>query len=48
MLEAASLSGGEQMKLALLMVMLTGVENTKPQLLILDEPDNHLDLEAKQ
>ncbi|MBA3989154.1 MAG: hypothetical protein C0463_08525 [Idiomarina sp.] len=48
MLEAASLSGGEQMKLALLMVMLAGVESTKPQLLILDEPDNHLDLEAKQ
>ncbi|RAJ94859.1 ATP-binding cassette domain-containing protein [Aliidiomarina maris] len=48
MLKAGVLSGGERMKLALLMVMLAGAESTKPQLLILDEPDNHLDLQAKQ
>lgn len=42
-LAAASLSGGEGMKLALLMI------TRQPQigLLLLDEPDNHLDLDSK-
>lgn len=43
-----SLSGGERMKLALLMVMMAGASSAKSQLLLLDEPDNHLDLEAKE
>ncbi|MER0371182.1 ATP-binding cassette domain-containing protein [Vibrio vulnificus] len=42
--QAAHLSGGEKMKLAMLMV--SHVPNQP--LLLLDEPDNHLDLESKQ
>ncbi|WP_417705712.1 ATP-binding cassette domain-containing protein [Rheinheimera aquimaris] len=40
---AAALSGGELMKLAMLMV-----SQHTGRLLLLDEPDNHLDLQAKQ
>ncbi|USD67235.1 ATP-binding cassette domain-containing protein [Vibrio sp. SCSIO 43136] len=40
----AQLSGGEKMKLAMLVV---SHQPTKP-LLLLDEPDNHLDLSSKQ
>lgn len=40
---AAVLSGGERMKLAMLMV-----SQHSENLLLLDEPDNHLDLQAKQ
>lgn len=38
------LSGGEKMKLA----MLIASHQTQASILLLDEPDNHLDLEAKQ
>ncbi|RJF36824.1 ATP-binding cassette domain-containing protein [Pseudoalteromonas gelatinilytica] len=41
---AALLSGGEKMKLA--MCIVSNIESTA--LLLLDEPDNHLDLESKQ
>jgi len=41
---AGQLSGGEKMKLAMLVV---SHQSTQP-LLLLDEPDNHLDIEAKQ
>lgn len=39
-----TLSGGEQLKVALLAI--TGGENP-PDLLLLDEPDNHLDLDSR-
>ncbi|GAA4898364.1 ABC-F family ATP-binding cassette domain-containing protein [Ferrimonas pelagia] len=39
----AKLSGGEKMKLAMLLLG----QGTSPPFLLLDEPDNHLDLEAK-
>ncbi|RUO23928.1 ABC transporter ATP-binding protein [Aliidiomarina minuta] len=42
--EARYLSGGETMKLAMLMVTL----QPEPELLLFDEPDNHLDIQAKQ
>lgn len=41
---AALLSGGEKMKLA--MCIVSNIESTA--FLLLDEPDNHLDLESKQ
>ena len=41
---AAFLSGGEKIKLA--MCIVSNIENTA--FLLLDEPDNHLDLESKQ
>jgi len=41
---AAFLSGGEKMKLA--MCIVSNIESTA--FLLLDEPDNHLDLESKQ
>jgi ATPase subunit of ABC transporter with duplicated ATPase domains len=41
---AALLSGGEKMKLA--MCIVSNIESTS--FLLLDEPDNHLDLESKQ
>jgi ATPase subunit of ABC transporter with duplicated ATPase domains len=41
---AISLSGGERMKLAILMI----THQPGPTLLLLDEPDNHLDLDTKQ
>lgn len=40
-----SYSGGERMKLALLRLF---AGKTAPSLLLLDEPDNHLDLDARQ
>lgn len=40
----SALSGGEKMKLA----MLIASHQSKASILLLDEPDNHLDLEAKQ
>lgn len=40
-----TLSGGERMKIALLRLF---AGETSPALLLLDEPDNHLDLEARQ
>ncbi|GDY28013.1 ABC transporter ATP-binding protein [Agarivorans sp. Toyoura001] len=42
--EVALLSGGEKMKLAMLMVS----HMVNSPLLLLDEPDNHLDIESKQ
>ncbi|WP_428613212.1 ATP-binding cassette domain-containing protein, partial [Pseudoalteromonas sp.] len=42
--KAAFLSGGEKMKLA--MCIVSNIESTA--FLLLDEPDNHLDLESKQ
>ncbi|PSW21767.1 ABC transporter ATP-binding protein [Photobacterium sanctipauli] len=42
--KVAYLSGGEKMKLAMLMVS----HIKGPPLLLLDEPDNHLDIESKQ
>ena len=41
---AAVLSGGERMKLALLMV----TQQTPGALLLLDEPDNHLDMHSRE
>ncbi|WP_111642823.1 ABC-F family ATP-binding cassette domain-containing protein [Marinimicrobium alkaliphilum] len=41
---ASTLSGGETMKLAMLMVTL----QPEPELLLFDEPDNHLDILSKQ
>lgn len=41
---AKHLSGGEAMKLAMLMVTM----QEEPELLLLDEPDNHLDIQSKQ
>lgn len=40
-----TLSGGERMKIALLRLF---AGETSPALLLLDEPDNHLDLDARQ
>lgn len=40
----SALSGGEKMKLA----MLIASHQSHSSILLLDEPDNHLDLEAKQ
>lgn len=40
-----TLSGGERMKVALLRLF---AGETAPSLLLLDEPDNHLDLDARQ
>lgn len=42
--KAKTLSGGEKMKLALLIVS----HHPEQPLLLLDEPDNHLDLDSKQ
>ncbi|GGX72346.1 ABC-F family ATP-binding cassette domain-containing protein [Saccharospirillum salsuginis] len=44
LLSVAGLSGGERLKVALLAV--TGGHNA-PDVLLLDEPDNHLDLDSK-
>lgn len=41
--KASELSGGEKMKLAMLIV----ANKPQPALLLLDEPDNHLDLDSK-
>jgi ATPase subunit of ABC transporter with duplicated ATPase domains len=40
----STLSGGERLKVALLAVL---VGDTAPTLLLLDEPDNHLDLDSR-
>lgn len=43
-LKVTALSGGERMKLALLLL----TQQPEASLLLLDEPDNHLDLDSKQ
>ena len=43
----AHLSGGERLKVALI-ATLTESETHTPDILLLDEPDNHLDLDSKQ
>lgn len=45
LLPTALLSGGERMKVALLAI---GGLNRTPDLLLLDEPDNHLDLDSRE
>ncbi len=44
MLQCSELSGGEKMKLAMLMVS----HRPRVSFLLLDEPDNHLDMESKE
>lgn len=45
LLPIAALSGGERLKVALLAATGRGLA---PDLLLLDEPDNHLDLDSRQ
>lgn len=47
-LPVSQCSGGEKMKLAMLVISQRGALSESGTLLLLDEPDNHLDLESKQ
>lgn len=47
-LKVADLSGGEKMRLALLGISLRNQKSADQTFLLLDEPDNHLDLTSKQ
>lgn len=47
-LPVSQCSGGEKMKLAMLIINQRDGQGERGTLLLLDEPDNHLDLESKQ
>lgn len=46
--KTATLSGGEKMRLTLLLISLENSRRAEQAFLLLDEPDNHLDLISKQ
>jgi ATPase subunit of ABC transporter with duplicated ATPase domains len=47
LIPVAALSGGERLKVALI-ATLTESETRQPDILLLDEPDNHLDLDSRR